>query len=158
MIEQTPRRFDTVLRLLIGVPLFALLTSGAAASVRALSGPRVSIADVTAAGASPTVVEVRIDTPGRVPTDLDVDLVEEGRTRRLATRLVPRVRWAFWNPLPVRDVLRVEIPAGTAARSDRPGLVRATATPGSAWLWWHPPVVRELALPAPPPTGPDVTR
>lgn len=113
------------------VPLAAYLGAGALAAVRSLSPPRVAI-DV-----SEGVATISVETPARVETWLDVDLVRDGRTERVLARVVPRSRWAFWNPF--WQQARFEIPL----RGEGPATLRASVQPGPVWLWQRPPVTQE---------------
>lgn len=86
-----------------------------------------------------------IQSSGRAPAALVLELVQGSRVERLGERRLPGNRNPAMNFLPRRDsVLVIATPSLLARFQPGPAIVRATGLGSSQWLRVPPPEVREL--------------
>lgn len=96
-----------------------------------------------------TPIQVRAAEPQRGLSGLTVELVQGGRTERLAERQHrPRPFWAFWGPRVERDELVVEVGAETqSGLEEGDATIRVIAERAATWIRRPAPVLQEITLP-----------
>jgi hypothetical protein len=137
----------TWVRWLTGVPVSLYLASGALATARSLSAPRLEVRPRSGPIAPGSVVQLRVQVPARVETRVGVELVQGPRRRAVAERMVPRSPWAFWNHRWKSERFLIPVEAAALNGLDpAAATLRVSAQPGPVWLWQQKPVVLELPV------------
>ena len=144
----SPRPILEVVKKLILVILAALLIFGAISAYRAWV--QVKSLDLIFPGAPLTAgstVRVNVVTSGRVPVNVQLELIQGARAETLAVQRVFTHREPFWDFRSITAKMSVTLSPETFARLQAgPALMRATARGRPQWLRDPPPFVRELTL------------
>ena len=92
-------------------------------------------------------VQVSVTTSGRTYVQVQLALLQSGRTEVLALEEIPKNNDAALDPRPQRRTSIVELPRALWNRfRTGPGVLRATAIGRPQWLRTPPPTVRELTV------------